>query len=132
MKPVYKKTKNSLFHISYHLVMVTRYRMKVLVDDLKRDLTDQIYEICRSYDWEVLALSIRPDHCYIHVKCTPEHSPVDVLAKIRRPTSAEIRKKYPRVAHLTSLWTREFLVSTHPEITEEEIEAFLRIQKKHG
>jgi hypothetical protein len=59
----YRTTDHSVYNLNYHIVLVTKYRNKVLSGPVEAFLKTQMYHICATYGWEILALEVMPDLC---------------------------------------------------------------------
>jgi putative transposase len=58
----YRTTAHSVYNLNFHIVFVTKYRNKVLTGPVEAFLKTQVYHICGTYGWEVMALEVMPDH----------------------------------------------------------------------
>ena len=47
MKTPTKTTAHSVYNLNYHIVLVTKYRNRVLTDDIARFVEEQVPTICR-------------------------------------------------------------------------------------
>ena len=67
------KTKNSVYDLQYHLVLVTKYRHSILSDDIAYCLTDIIYEILENrFGANIIELNIQTRSCAYHVRSKAE------------------------------------------------------------
>jgi len=98
------------------------------VGGIKRRLEQLIREIAEEYGWEVLALEIQPDHVHLFISAQPYWSPHLVLRRIKGRTSRILRKEFPELLKLPSLWTRSYFVSTAGNVSSETIRRYIEEQ----
>jgi len=100
----------------------------VLVGEIKRRLEQLIGEIAEEHGWEVLALEIQPDHVHLFISVQPYWSPHLVLRRIKSRTSRILRREFPELLKLPSLWTRGYFVSTAGNLSSETIRKYIEEQ----
>lgn len=76
----------------------------------------------------MLQLAIQPDHVHLFVRVFPTNSAAEVVKNIKGLTS-ELRRKYPVLMRLPSLWTRSYFASTAGNVSEETIRRYIDAQK---
>ena len=80
--------------------------------------------------WEILALETKPDHVHLFVSVQPYWSPHRVLRQIKGRTSRVLRREFPELLKLPSLWTRSYLVSTAGHVSSETIRKYIEEQSR--
>ncbi|MBB6285223.1 IS200/IS605 family transposase [Geobacillus subterraneus] len=128
----YRCTKTTVSLINYHFVFCPRYRRKVLVGEVEIRFKQLVQQICKENDWRILAMEVMPDHCHLFLNCLPTDSPSAIMAKVKGVTSRILRQEFKHLAHLPSLWTRSFFVSTAGNVSSETIKRYVEAQKKRG
>ena len=103
------------YHIvNYHIVLVTKYRNRVLnrvlTGDIERFVKEQVPIICARYEWETLALEVMPEHVHLFVSAGPLTAP-NTIAKTVKSILQEHpgRRRVPRVPDAAVAVFREFL-----------------------
>ncbi len=132
MAQEYRRTATTVFLITYHFVFCPRYRRKVLVKQLEIRFKELLEEICHQNNWLIVEMEVMPDHVHLFLNCLPTDSPSDVMAKVKGVTSRIIRQEFKHLAHLPSLWTRSFFVSTAGNVSSETVKRYIEEQKKRG
>jgi putative transposase len=69
------------------------------------------------------------DHVHMFISCPPKMSPADAVKIIKGCTSAALRKQFPKLSHMSSLWTRSYFVSTAGDVSAATIEKYIATQK---
>ncbi|MCY9702366.1 IS200/IS605 family transposase, partial [Paenibacillus larvae] len=72
------------------------------------------------------------DHVHLFLNGLPTDSPSDVMAKVKGVTPRILRQEFKHLAHLPSLWTRSFFVSTAGNVSSETVKRYAQEQKKRG
>lgn len=78
-----KRTSHSVYNLNYHLVMVTKYRHKVLNGEIAEFCKTQIGEICTKCGWEVLALEVMDEHIHLFVSAPPKVAPLGIVSTVK-------------------------------------------------
>lgn len=121
-----KKTRHSVYNINYHLVWCPKYRKKILIGEVKNLIEKTIQEICLQRGWELLNLSVQPDHLHIFVSVSPIFSPMFVV-KVLKGTTAVRAVKEHRFAE--RFWSPSYYVGTAGTVTEQTIQRYIQEQK---
>ncbi len=89
-------------------------------------------EISVELDIEIIAIECDKDHSHLFLNALPTLSPADIMAKIKGVTSRILRKEFPHLKHLPSLWTRSYFVSTAGNVSSQTIKRYVEQQKTRG
>jgi len=90
-----KKNRHSVFDLSYHLVVVTKYRHKCINENVMNDLKDiakNIFE--NSWDCEIIEIDWEEDHLHILFSAPPQVQLSKLVNNFKTVSSRLIRKKY--------------------------------------
>jgi putative transposase len=101
----------------------------VLVSKIKERCEQLIREKCAQKGWTILTLAIQPDHLHLFVRCFPSTSAAEVVKECKGVTSFFLRKEFPELLKLPSLWTRSYFASTAGNISQETIQKYIDAQK---
>lgn len=126
----YKSKKGIVYLNQYHVIFCPKYRRKVLVDDIEKDLKDIFFEVANEKDVEIKALEIMPDHVHMFISFDPRQ-PLHGLIKLFKGRSSRIlRDRYPKLkSRIPSLWTRSYFCCTIGSVSEETIKEYIENQK---
>jgi len=125
----YQRDEHRVHLIVYHLIWIPKRRKPVLVNQVAKDCDALIRQKCEAMGWKVLELAIQPDHVHLFVQAFPTTSAADVVKECKGVTSHELRKKYPHLLKLPSLWTRAYFASTAGNVSQETIRRYIEAQK---
>jgi putative transposase len=125
----YQRDEHRVHLIIYNLVWTPKRRKPVLVNAVAADCRKLIEAKCAEKGWEIIELAIQPDHIHLSVRVWPSVSAADVVKEIKGVTSHELRKKYPSLLKLPSLWTRSYFAATAGNVSSETIKRYIEAQK---
>lgn len=133
MKREYKTNKTTTSLIKYHFVFCSKYRRKIfLIPGVEQRMKELTKEQCEKEQIEILEMKCDVDHVYLYVRVYPQTTISRIMGSIRDCTSKILRKEFVELSRMSALWTRPYLVSTEPYISEETIQWFVEQQKKRG
>ena len=125
----YQRDEHRVHLITSHLIWCPRRRKPVLVGEVKARLEQLIREKGELKGWTILALAIQPDHLHLFVRCSPTDCAAEVVKECKGVTSFSLRKEFPTLRKLPSMWTRSYLASTAGNVSRETIERYIEAQK---
>lgn len=121
-----KKTRHVIYNINYHLVWCPKYRKKVLTGELKELVEATMKEVCQARGWEIISLSVQPDHMHIFISAPPIFSPMYVVKVLKGTTAVRAMKEH-RFAK--KFWSPSYYVGTAGTVTEQTIQKYIREQE---
>ena len=124
----YRHKNTTVSLINYHFVWIPRRRRKVLVDDVKKRLIELIYEKAIELDSKIVSLAIEPDHVHLFLNCSPDLAPKQIMHRIKGYSSYVLRKEFPHLKRMPSMWTRSYFVSTAGNVLSETIIKYIEAQ----
>ena len=101
----------------------------MLVDKIAQRCQQLIEQKCQEKGWQILTLAIQPDHLHLCVRCFPSTRASEVVKECKGITSFFLRKEFPVLLKLPSLWTRSSFASTAGNISQETIQKYIDAQK---
>ena len=131
----YDKNNTSVYQMLYHYIWIPKRRKKVLVGDIKKRLESLINEKLIELKCSVIKLSVMPDHVHLFVSCNPKLSPNHIISQVKGFTSRKLRKEFPVLRKIPSLWTNSYFVSSAGNVSgfviKKYIEEQLNAKNKH-
>ena len=124
--------KNGIVYLNqYHVIFCPKYRRKVLVGDIEKDLREIFYEVAKENGVEIKALEIMPDHVHMFISFDPRQHIHKLIQAFKGRGSRILREKYSSLkSRLPSLWTRSYFCCTVGHISEEVVMKYIENQKK--
>ena len=129
----YYTNRHAVYLLQYHLVVVTKYRHKVINNELKDRLIEISYSIIES-DWKSKIISINTDEDHVHILF--ETSPQTQLSKLinnyKTVTSRLIRKEFSKQLEQyywkTYFWSDTYFISSVSDTSEAMIKRYIEKQ----
>lgn len=126
----YKHAKHNVYLLNYHLIWCPKRCRPILIGQVKKRLQQIIQIKAKEINIEIIALEIMPDHIHLFVSAYPI-IPVHKIVKHFKGVSSNIlRKEFPHLLKLPSLWTHSYFSSTAGNISNETIKKYIEAQSK--
>jgi len=126
----YKHGRNKVFLINYHLIWCPKRRKKVLTGNIKTRLEAIVYEVAKEKGIDVLAFEIMPDHVHLFISAYPDITVHQIIKAFKGRSSNLLRKEFPELLKLPTLWTHSYFVSTAGNVSSETITKYIEAQSK--
>ena len=110
--------------INYHFVFIPKRRKKVLIGEIATRTRQIFAELALEKKWDILALEVAPDHIHLFVSVKPTDPPHLVIKAFKGRSSYLLRKEFPVLLKLPSLWTSSYFVSTAGNISSEAVRKY--------
>lgn len=107
--------KHSVFQLYYHLIFVTKYRRKVIDDEISEFAKSTFERIAESYHITLEEWNHDQDHVHILFKAHPKTELSKFINSYKSASSRLIKRDYPRVKeHLWKemFWSKSFCLLT--------------------
>ncbi len=122
-----------MYDIQYHFVWIPKYRKRILTGKVKDRIEQLFYECARMNQFEIMKLSIQPDHVHILLLAKPRYSPSQIVQFVKDGSSYQIRREFPELQEFLwgdSFWADGYFVSTHSVVSESVICNYIKKQDK--
>ena len=127
----YQHDRHSVHLIVYHLIWCPKYRRRVLVGPVQKQLEQIIHEVIDEQSWQLIELALQPDHVHLFVRANPSSLPSDIPRLIKGRSSRLLRPEFPHLRRLPSLWTHAYFLSTAGNVSSETIQRYIE-QQSHA
>jgi len=126
----YKSNNTLVYSCQYHVIWATKYRRKVLNEDVQKRLKKLILEKQEEYEYEIFEMEIMPDHVHLLIDCNPQLDIYKIIGKIKGYTSNILRNEFPELkSRIPTLWTRSKFISTVGSVSLEVVKKYIESQK---
>lgn len=125
----------SLSHVQweckYHVVIIPKYRRKVLYGELRRQIGAILRELCRQKGVELLEGHSMPDHIHLCLSIPPKYSVAHTIGFLKGKSAVRIHRDLLRERRMTGLsfWATGYSVST-VGMDEQRVRQYIRDQEK--
>ncbi len=124
----YQRDEQRVHLIVYHLIWCPKRRKSVLVGPVAARCRELIEGKCAERGWTILTLALQPDHLHLIVRVWPSDSAAEVVKECKGITSFALRKEFPQLRKLPSMWTRSYFASTAGTVSQETIHQYIAAQ----
>jgi putative transposase len=133
MKTPTKTTKHSVYNLNYHIVLVTKFRHKVIIGDIETYVKEEIPKICQQYGWEILALECMPEHVHLFVSAPPTVAPITINSTIKSLLAIGVFRVFPSLKSKkfwgSGLWSDGTYYGSAGCVSAEIIKRYIENQK---
>lgn len=122
---------HSVFSMYYHLVLVTKYRRKVIDDDISLRLQEIFENIQDRYNITLLEWNHDKDHVHILFKSHPNTELSKFINAYKSASSRLIKKDFPGIRNQlwkAYFWSRSFCLITTGGVSIEVIKEYIQSQ----
>lgn len=121
-----------VYECKYHIVIVPKYRYKVLTGKVKIAIRDEIKKLCTWLRIQILEGNVCNDHVHLCLVIPPKYSVAMVLGTLKGKTAIRMFNKFPELKKKywgSRFWSRGYYVST-VGINEDVIKEYIKNQDK--
>lgn len=121
------------WYCRYHVVIVPKYRKKVIFGSLRKQIGKMLREICEQGGVEVIEGHAMSDHVHLCLSIPPKYSVANVIGRMKGKSAIRIHREYlGRAQNFTGFhfWSRGYCVST-VGLEEQQIIDYIKEQEEH-
>ena len=149
VETIYNKTRKATFNLTIHLVLVTKYRRKVLTDLMLKSLEQYFLAILEARDCEMVEFNGESDHVHLLISILPNKRISDLVGNLKSSSCKNLWRDYPMLKETywgTSrfgweashpkadckkvLWTPSYFVASCGGVTIETLEKYIQSQDR--
>ncbi len=126
----------SLSHVKwdckFHVVIVSKYRNRVMFGNLRKNIGSIIRDLCRQKRIVIHEGHAMPDHIHLLLSIPPKYSVANTIGFIKGKSAIRIHRDLLKTKRMTGLsfWARGYCVST-VGLDEEKIKKYINDQDKN-
>jgi len=127
----YRHGSHTVFTIHLHLVWITKYRKKVLVDSVALRVREMIREICQCEGVDIIKGHVSQDHIHLFVSLPPQVTISRLVQRLKGKTSFKLLNEF---AHLRKtywgrhFWALGYFCCSSGNVTDDVIERYIEGQ----
>lgn len=122
---------HSVFALNYHLVLVIKYRRKVIDDTISNRLKEIFEYISEKYNISIIEWNHDVDHIHILFKGEPNSELSKFINAYKSASSRLIKKEFPDIRKKLwkeYFWSRSFCLITTGGVNIETIKKYIQSQ----
>jgi putative transposase len=123
-----------VYKLTYHLVLVTKYRKKCLSNEMLNRLEEIIKKNCTDWEIDLIEFNGEADHVHILLDMHPNIMPSKFINNLKTVSSRLIRKEFEEELKpyywKPVLWTRAYCLLTTGGATIDVIREYIKNQER--
>lgn len=131
----YNKNRHSCYRLTYHLVVVTKFRNKVLNKELSNRLEEIVNNILvEKWNCKLIQFNCESDHMHLLFEAPPQVQLSKLINNLKTVTSRRLRKEYEE--HVSKyywkpyFWSDSYLILSTGGAPLEVIKKYIEAQDK--
>lgn len=129
----YRHTSHTTYSCLYHLVWITKYRKKVLKEDIGVRCREIIRQICNTNKVDIIKGAIGSDHVHILLYIPPYIAVSRIVQELKGETSRKLQMEFPILKKQfwgQHFWQIGYFCSTTGAVTEQTVRDYIANQGK--
>ena len=117
----------------YHIVWITKYRKKVLKDDIGYRLREIIRQICNAEKVQILKGAIGADHVHLMLEIPPYMAVSRMVQHLKGESSRKLQMEFPQLKKQfwgQHFWQIGYFVATTGSVNEKTVRDYIAEQGK--
>ena len=126
-----RNNNHSVFAIHFHLILVVKYRKKVINDQISERLKEIFINIQSGYNITLEEWNHDIDHVHILFRSEPNSSISKFINAYKSASSRLIKKEYPSIRsklYKEAFWSQSFCLISIGEANTEKIKKYIESQ----
>jgi len=122
---------HAIFSLNYHLILVVKYRRKVINDDISNRLKEMFEHIGLNYQITLIEWNHDIDHVHVLFKACPNSNISKFLNSYKSASSRLIKIEYPDIKDKLwkdYFWSRSYCLITTGGVTIDVIKQYIESQ----
>ena len=135
MTTEYHTKKRCKYMIKLHIVLVTKYRKPILVDEINEDIKQIVYDISKMEDslFSITTMETDKDHLHMLVDIDPTVSATSIISRIKQMSTNRIWKQYAKELKIhywgeNTFWSDGYFVCSTGDANMETIRKYIEEQ----
>ena len=127
----YNRTAHTVHDCKYHIVWGTKYRKKILKDDIGQRLREIIRQICSTEKVDILKGAIGPDHVHLMLSIPPYMAVSRLLQHLKGESSRKLQMEFKELQKVfwgQHLWAPGYFCATTGTVTDQIIKKYIEEQ----
>ncbi|MGB5631414.1 MAG: IS200/IS605 family transposase [Waterburya sp.] len=133
MKNNYRSTRRAVFNLTVHIVLVTKYRRKVIDGEMIEELASVFQSVLASWDSQLIEFNCEADHAHLLVSYPPHKLLSSLIANLKATSSKTMWRKFePKLKEIywrkRVFWTGAYFVASCGGVTIDVLKKYVQEQ----
>ena len=131
----YQKSSHVTYDVRYHLVWITKYRKRVLTEEIQKDLDKILRKTCEKLNVVIIEVWYEEDHVHMYIRIPLTMWISETVWQIKWKSSYILKKLHYKHFKRTywwtdSIWALWYFIATVGEINGEVVKNYVANQWK--
>lgn len=131
---MYKRSGNAVFALNYHLIIVVKYRRKVLTTmEIINDLKTLVIDVSNNHGVEIVTQECGDDHIHILFRSKPSCNIPNYVNSVKGYTSRILRENHMEHISQTltgdAFWSPSYFLATAGNVSIETLHNYINNQR---
>ena len=131
----YRKSSHTSYDLKVHLVWSTKYRYKVLTNEIGLRTREIIRQICDQNDVQIIRGVVSKDHIHLYISYPPKYSVSDLVKRFKGRSSKKLQEEFPQLRKRywgKHFWSIGYGAFSSGYVTDKMIKEYLSKHKNHS
>jgi putative transposase len=133
MSSIFNRGFRSVYKLTVHIVLVTKYRKKAINQERLTRLKEIFEQTLVKWDCSLVDFNSESDHCHLIVEFKPDIELSKLIANLKTVSSRLICKEFPQLSNQyfygkPYFWTGAYFVASCGGVTVEQLKAYVEKQ----
>lgn len=132
MQPSFRKSHHPVYCIHLHIVLVTKYRRKVITLEILQRLEQIISELCQEQKNILVEFNGESDHVHLLVNLSPDNHIAEFVKILKSTSSRLIRKEFPaqvnKFYRKPVFWSSSYFVNSSGGVSLDVLKKYIKKQ----
>lgn len=132
MNTVFRRNRHSIYSLTYHLVVVTKYRRKCINDEILKELKEIAHRLLEVKGGLVLEVNGESDHLHILFEASPQIELAKLVNTFKSVSSRLVRKNHTEYLKnfywKPVFWSASYCILSTGGATIETIKKYIEMQ----
>ena len=133
LKAKYRNSRRAVFNLTVHIVLVTKYRRKIITAFMGAELEEVFKSVLASWDSELIEFNFESDHCHLLVSYPPHKLLSSLIANLKATSSKTMWRKFaPQLQTIywrkKVFWTGAYFVASCGGVTIDVLKQYVQNQ----
>ena len=132
MQPSLRKSSHAVYCIHLHIVLVTKYRRKVITLEILQRLEQIISELCQEQKNILVEFNGESDHVHLLVNLSPDNHIAEFVKILKSTSSRLIRKEFSEQVNKfyrkPVFWSSSYFVNSSGGVSLDVLKKYIKKQ----
>ena len=123
--------RTNIYSLQYHIIFVTKYRRKVLTEEIRNLLIDNMRKTAKDRHVTIEEANGEQDHLHLLIDARPDTDLPNLIKILKGASARAAFKHHPEIKQQLwggHLWSPSYFIATVSENTEQHIREYIKNQ----